>query len=266
MRWSAILRIGLTVTLIVAIVASLIFVPTSPYLTRLVEWIQGHLIRLLEWIQGLGAWGLVLLVVVYAVVCLLCLWASLVTLAAGFMFGIVRGTIAACLGATLGATVAFLLARTVVRGWVEYELTTHPKFRAIDRAIADQGFKVVLLTRLCSLFPFNLTSYLFGLTNVSLGRYVLATLLGRIPETLAFVYVGWRARSLADLAAGKVEFGVAREVLLGLGLVAMVAAAAVIAHIARKALRDAVESSAPKEARAAGRTDGHAPAGEDVCR
>jgi uncharacterized membrane protein YdjX (TVP38/TMEM64 family) len=233
-KWSATLRIGLATALVAAIVASLVFLPTPQ-----------DIARFLEWIEGLGAWGLVLLIVMDAIVCLLCLWASVVTLAAGFLFGIVWGTIAALVGATVGATMAFLMARAVLRDWIERRLTTHPKFRAIDRAIADQGFRVVLLTRLCSLFPYNLMSYVFGLTNVSLGRYVLATLLGRLPETLAFAYVGWTAKSLADLAAGKVEIGIVQEMLLGLGLVAMVAVAVVIAHIARKALREAVDEAGP---------------------
>ncbi len=167
MRWSGVLRAGGAMVLVAAIVASLVFLPTPQYL-----------VRLLEWIDGLGARGVVLLVVLDAAVCLLCLWASVVTLAAGFLFGIVWGTIAALFGATLGATLAFLLARGVLRPWIERRFATHPKFRAIDRAIADQGFKVVLLTRLCSLLPFNLTSYVFGLTKVSLGRYILATVLG----------------------------------------------------------------------------------------
>jgi uncharacterized membrane protein YdjX (TVP38/TMEM64 family) len=163
-------------------------------------------------------------------------------LTAGFLFGMVWGTIAALFGTTLGATLAFLIARGVLRPWIERRFATHPKFRAIDRAIADQGFKVVLLARLCSLLPFSVTSYIFGLTNVSLGRYILATVIGRIPETLAFAYVGWTAKSLADLASGKVEIGLIQESLLGLGLVAMIAVAAVIAHIARRALREAIEN------------------------
>ena len=240
MRWSAILRIGLAVTLVAAIAAGLIVLPTPQYLTRLLEWIQCQ-----------GTWGLIFLVVLYAVICLFFLPGSVLTLAAGFMFGMVRGTIAASLGAALGATAAFLLARAMVRGWIEHRLATHPKFLALDRAIGDQGFKIVLLTRLCSLFPFDLTSYLFGLTNVPLGRYVAATWLGRLPEILVWAYVGSMAKSLADLAAGKVEFGIENELLFGLGLVAMVAVAVVVAHIARKAIRDVVEDTDPKETRTA---------------
>jgi uncharacterized membrane protein YdjX (TVP38/TMEM64 family) len=234
-KWSGVVRIGIAAALAAAIVASLIYLPTPQYLKSLLEWIQGQ-----------GNLGLLLLVVLYAVICLLLLPGSALTLAAGFMFGMVWGTIAASLGATLGATAAFLIARLMVRGWIEHRLTSHPKFRAVDRAIGDQGFKIVLLVRLCSLFPYDLTSYLFGLTNVPLGRYVLATWLGRLPEILAWAYVGSMAKNLADLAAGNVEMGIEKELLLGLGLAAMVTAAVVIGHVARKALREAVDAPEPQ--------------------
>jgi uncharacterized membrane protein YdjX (TVP38/TMEM64 family) len=242
--WSAVVRIGFAAALVAAIVASLIYLPTPQYLKSS-----------LEWIQGLGSLGLVLLVVLYAIVCLLLLPGSALSLAAGFMFGMVRGTIAASLGATLGATAAFLIARTMVRGWIEHRLTSHPKFRAIDRAVGEQGFKIVLLTRLCSLIPYDLTSYLFGLTNVPLGRYVLATWLGRLPEIVAWAYVGSIANSLADLTSGEVPMPIAQGLFLGLGLVAMVAVAVVLGRVASKALREAVDNAEPQEARAAGETN-----------
>ena len=127
----------------------------------------------------------------------------------------------------------------MIRGWVEHRLLAHPGFLAIDRAIGRQGFKIVLWVRLSSFFPYDLVSYLFGLTKVSLGRYVLATWLGRLPETLFCAYLGSAAKSLADLAAGKVEAGVGKQVLLGLELLAMMVTAVLVARIARTALRDA---------------------------
>jgi uncharacterized membrane protein YdjX (TVP38/TMEM64 family) len=244
MRLPTLLRIGLAATLVAAIITGLIFLPAPHYLRRLLEWIHGQ-----------GAWGLVLVVALDAIICLLFLPGSALTLAAGFMFGILWGTIAASAGATLGATAAFLVARWMVRGWIEHRLATHPKFRAVDRAIGDQGFKVVLLTRLCSLFPYDLMSYLFGLTKVPLGRYVLATWLGRLPETLVWAYVGSLAKSLADLAAGKVKVGIEAEILLGMGLAAMVAVTVVIAHLARQALRDAVDNPIPQATRDVGEAD-----------
>jgi uncharacterized membrane protein YdjX (TVP38/TMEM64 family) len=144
-KWSVALRIVLAAALVAAIVAGLIYLPTPQYLKSLLEWVQGQ-----------GNLGLLLLVLLYAVICLLLLPGSALTLAAGFLFGMLRGSIAASLGATLGATAAFLIARLIVRGWIEHRLTSHPKFRAVARAIGDQGFKIVLLVRLCSFFPFDL--------------------------------------------------------------------------------------------------------------
>lgn len=235
-KWSAALRIGLAIALVAAIVASLIYLPTPQYAKFLFEWMQGQ-----------GALGLLVLIVLYAGVCLLFLPGSVLSLAAGFMFGMLWGTIAASLGATLGAIAAFLIARMMVRGWIEHRLMSHPKFRAIDRAIGEQGFKIVFLIRLSSLLPYDLSSYLFGLTNVPLGRYVLGTWLGRLPEILAWAYVGSITKNMTDLAAGNVEMGWEKELLLGLGLAAMVTVAVVIGHIARKAIREAVDTPGPND-------------------
>jgi len=227
---SNVLRIGSAAALLAAIVAGLAFLPVHQYL-----------LWLLERVEHLGYWGPPLLAGVYVLVCLFLLPSSVVTLAAGFLFGMLWGAVTASLGSVLGAAAAFFLARTVARPWIEPPLARHPHFLAFDRAIGSQGLKIVALVRLCSLFPYSLTSYLFGLTRVSLGRYLFGSWLGRLPATIAYAYVGSTAKSLVDAAAGKVEFGLAEEILLGLGLVAMVAVAVVISRIARKALHDAVD-------------------------
>jgi uncharacterized membrane protein YdjX (TVP38/TMEM64 family) len=228
------LRIGLAAAILAAIAASLAFLPVPQDLS----WLQWFL----EQIRSLGPWGPVCFVVLYAIVCLLLLPGSVLTAAGGFMFGVVWGAVTASLGATLGATAAFLIARWILRGWIEHWFPAHPKFRAVDRAIGRQGFTVVFLTRLSSLLPYDLSSYLFGLTNVPLGRYVLATWLGRLPETLLWAYVGSTAKSLTSLATGEVELGIGRKIFLAVGLVAMAAAAAIVIHIARKALRELVDN------------------------
>ena len=157
------------------------------------------------------------------------------TLAAGFLFGMAWGAVTASLGATLGATAAFVASRFLIRGYVEDRLRGHPHFQAIDRALDDQGFTLVFLTRFCSLLPFGPMSYMFGLTKVPLGRYVAATWLGRLPDILFFAYLGSMAKSLADLATGKVQGGIEEQILLGAGLAAAITAAVLITRIARGA-------------------------------
>jgi uncharacterized membrane protein YdjX (TVP38/TMEM64 family) len=231
MKPAATLRFGFAALLLAAFVASLIFLPVQQY----IEWA-------LEWIQNLGPWGLVLFIAFYVIVCLLFLPGSALTLAGGFMFGTARGIAAASLGATLGAAVAFLVSRAIGRPWLERRLMTHPRFFAIDRAIGREGFKIVLLVRLCSLFPYDLMSYVFGLTKVSLSRYVLATWLGRLPEIVVWAYLGSNAKNLSDLVAGKIDAGIGEQILLWLGLASMLAVAVIMAEIARRALHEAVNA------------------------
>ena len=236
MKRATVMRIAIASGLFAAIIACLTILPLPQY----IKWS-------LAWIQSWGAWGPICLVLLYILVCLLLLPGSALSLTAGFLFGMAWGAVTASLGATLGATAAFVAGRFLLRDYVEGGILDHPRFLAIDRAIDGQGFTIVLLTRLCSFFPYGLMSYLFGLTKVPLGRYIVATWLGRLPDILLFSYLGSTAKDLADLAAGKVEGGIERQVLLGVGLVAMITVAVLIAQIARRALRDAVDNPHQRE-------------------
>jgi uncharacterized membrane protein YdjX (TVP38/TMEM64 family) len=216
--------------LVVGIVAALV---VAGLLLPIREW----LVLFLDWSRGLGMWGPIALVGIYVVACVLFLPGSILTLGAGFAFGLVRGVAAAMVGAVLGAAAAFLLGRTVARPWVEGRLAAYPRFRAVDEAVGREGFKIVLLTRLSPLFPFNLLNYAFGVTKVSFRDYFLASLLGMLPGGAMYVYLGTAARSIAEVAAGGGSGGAAKHVLLGIGLVATVAVTVVVTRTARRALR-----------------------------
>ena len=230
MNRSVVLRLAGALILVAAIAASLIFLPAKEYLGQF-----------LDWVQGVGPWGPVCVIGLYIVTCLLFIPGSLLTLGAGFLFGVLWGTVTVSIGSTLGATAAFLVGRTLARGWIEQKVVSNPKFQAIDRAVGSQGFKVVLLARLSPLFPFNLLNFAFGLTSVSLPRYVSASWIGMLPGTLMYVYLGSAAKSLADLAAGKVEGGWEQRVLFGVGLVVTVIVTVFVTQIARTALKEAVK-------------------------
>src|SRR4029077_17014701 len=164
-----------------------------------------------------SAWGPVVFAAVYALACLV-LPGSLITLAAGSLFGVIVGTAVVSLASVTGACLAFWLGRTLARGLVERRLAGNPRFRALDQAVAAGGFKIVLLTRLSPLFPFTLLNYAFGLTKVRFRDYVLASWIGMLPGTVMYVYLGSTVKELADVATGNVEGGPARLVLFFLGL------------------------------------------------
>ncbi|KAK1278824.1 hypothetical protein QJS04_geneDACA003407 [Acorus gramineus] len=128
--------------------------------------------------------------------------ASILTLGGGYLFGLPVGFVADSIGATLGATVAFLLGRTIGRSYVISRLKDYPKFQAVAIAIQRSGFKIVLLLRLVPLLPFNMLNYLLSVTPVSIGEYALASWLGMMPITLAFVYVGTTLKDLSDVTHG----------------------------------------------------------------
>lgn len=195
--------------------------------------------RFNAWVESLGFWGPIVFILGYAVATVAFIPGSLLTGAAGYIFGLVQGTLYTVAGATLGSSAAFLIARYVARGWVERKIAGNPRFAAIDRAVGKEGFKIVALLRLSPFFPFNLLNYSLGLTKVRFLDYLLASV-AMIPGTVLYVYYGTVAGSLASAAGGKTERGPEYWVTLGIGLAATIAVTTVITRLARRALRQAI--------------------------
>lgn len=201
---------------------------------------QDLLKQALSWISGLGAWGAVVFVLLYILACVLFLPGWVLTVGAGVVFGVVMGTILVSAGATLGATAAFLVGRYGARDWVAGKLEGRPEFKRIDEAVGREGWKIVLLTRLSPIFPFNLLNYAFGLTKVSLRDFVWASWLGMLPGSLLYVYIGSLAGDLATLGAGGRERTPAEWAIYGVGLLATVAVTVYVTRVARRALKERV--------------------------
>ncbi len=198
----------------------------------------GYVPRFSAWVESLGFWGPAAFFAGYVLATLAFVPGSLLTLAAGAVFGLWQGTALVLAAATTGATLAFLVARYVARSSVERRVARNPRFGAIDRAVAAEGRKVVFLLRLSPLFPFNLLNYALGLTRVSFLDYFLASI-GMLPGTFLYVYLGKGLGSLAALSAGeRVETGPAGLALLGAGLVATIWVTALVTRAARRALAE----------------------------
>jgi uncharacterized membrane protein YdjX (TVP38/TMEM64 family) len=201
---------------------------------------RGTLASFLEWVQGIGPWGAVLFAAAYVPAAVLLVPGSLLTLGAGFVFGVAKGTVIVSLGSTAGAATAFLVGRSIAREWVAGRLANRPKMAALARAVETEGFKIVLLTRLSPVLPFNLLNYAFGLTAVPFRTYVLASWIGMLPGTIMYVYLGSAASSLAALLSGDQPRSTGQHVLFVLGLAATVAATIIVTRTARRALNDIV--------------------------
>lgn len=194
----------------------------------------------IEWIDSLGPLGPILFGAIYILACVLLVPGLVLTLGAGFAFGVFWGTVTVSIASTLGAGAAFLVGRTVARGWIEQKIAGNPKFAAIDKAAGREAFKIVLLTRLSPIFPFNLLNYAYGLTRAPFRSYLLASWIGMLPGTLMYVYYGSATREAANLAAGR-EKGTLDYVVFAVGLVLVVVVAVFVTRMARKALRQAME-------------------------
>ncbi len=192
----------------------------------------------LSWIDRAGPVGPLVFFVLYVAACVFMLPGSILSLGAGAVFGVIKGTLLVSASSIAGATAAFLVGRHLAREMVARRVEGNERFRAIDKAVAKEGWKIVGLTRLSPVFPFNLLNYAFGLTRVTLRDYFFASWIGMIPGTIMYVYIGSLAGSLAELGAKAEGQGrsPAEWVLYIIGLIATVAVTVIITNIARKAL------------------------------
>lgn len=191
-------------------------------------------------IQDLGVVGVIAFVGLYIIATVAFLPGSILTLGAGVVFGIVKGSIYVFIGATLGATAAFLVGRYLARGWVSKKIQGNAKFAAIDQAVATEGLKIVLLTRLSPVFPFNLLNYAFGITGVSLKDYVIGSI-GMIPGTIMYVYIGSLASNLALIGTDAHPSNpTVQWAIRILGFVATVAVTIYVTRLAKQALNQEV--------------------------
>jgi uncharacterized membrane protein YdjX (TVP38/TMEM64 family) len=199
----------------------------------------GHVQGFAQWVNGLGVWGPLVFVVGYALAVVAFVPASLLTLAAGAIFGIGAGTAYVFVAAVIGSSLAFFVSRYVARQGIERKLADNRKFAAIDRAVGRQGRRIVFLLRLSPAFPFNLLNYGLGLTSVRFADYLVASL-GMLPGTLLYVYSGKAAGDVAALAGGAApERGASHYILLAVGLLATAVVTVLVTRIARRALAEA---------------------------
>jgi uncharacterized membrane protein YdjX (TVP38/TMEM64 family) len=201
--------------------------------------VQDLLKAALDWIGKLGPWGPVIFVGLYVVATVLFVPGSVLTLGAGAVFGVVLGSVCVSISATLGATAAFLVGRYLARDTIARKIEKNEKFATIARAVANEGWKIVLMTRLSPAFPFTLLNYAFGLTRVKLSHYMLASWLGMIPGTVMYVYLG----SLVNVGAGHRQRTTSEWILYGVGLLATVTVTVFVTRLARRALAKKIGSN-----------------------
>jgi uncharacterized membrane protein YdjX (TVP38/TMEM64 family) len=213
--------------IVIALFLAMRFLPVQQWLTSF----NG-------WVGQMGLAGIFIFIAVYAAATVLLAPGAILTIGAGFAFGLWKGFLAVSAGATLGAALAFLVARFIARDKIEAMARRNTKFQRVDNAIGKQGAKLIFLLRLSPVIPFNLSNYFYGLTGVSFWPYVLASWIGMMPGTFLYVYIGTVGKA-AVLAAGgdAVKRGWQYWTFISVGLVATIGVTIWVTKIGRDALR-----------------------------
>ncbi|XP_057868166.2 uncharacterized protein LOC131075355 [Cryptomeria japonica] len=234
--WNSVLRFMLTLVLLGVFATACFTLPMEKMLKNFLVWIDTRL----------GHWGPLVLAVAYIPLTVLAVPASILTLGGGYLYGLTVGFIADSIGSTAGATAAFIVGKTIGRSYVVSKLKDYPQFQAVAIAIQRSGFKIVLLLRLVPLLPFNMLNYLLSVTPVSIGEYMLASWIGMMPITFAFVYVGTTIKDLSDVTHGWSEISTTRWIFFIVGLAASVGLMVLVTKVARRSLNKALEENNSK--------------------
>jgi len=225
---NAVERLVVLILIVIALFLTMRFLPVQ-------QWLRSFS----DWVGEMGAAGIFIFIVVYALATVLMAPGSILTIGSGFAFGLWKGFLTVSAGATLGASLAFLVARFIAREKIEAIAQRNEKFRNLDRAIGEQGAKLIFLLRLSPVIPFNLSNYFYGLTAVRFWPYVLASWIGMMPGTFLYVYIGTAGKAAVAAAAGgeTVKHGWQYWTFLGMGLAATVIVTIWVTKIARDALK-----------------------------
>lgn len=204
--------------------------------------IDDQLIELLQWLESRGWQASLLFILIMAAAIVVLAPGVIFTMGAGFVFGVIKGTLLVVLGTVLGATIAFLIARYLIGERPSRWLMSHVKPANLGEIMKQEGWRMIMYTRLVPLFPFKLSNYFFGLTPVRLRDFVLGNFLGIIPLTVNNVYLGSIASDLATMGAMDAERTPVQWALYGMGFVLAVIALIGLTRMARRALAQKIES------------------------
>ena len=187
-------------------------------------------------ITDLEVWGAVLYPLLFAGCNLLLLPGGVLAIGSGLFFGLWWGWAFNVLGSTLGATAALLIARRFGRRWVEARLVGNGKWRALDAAVAREGWKIIFLSQVHPLFPTSLLNYLYGVTRVPIRTCVLWIALGQAPGMFLYAYLGRMAQSGLRVWRGNGSLSAFDWALWCAGLVLAVAVTTALARLALRML------------------------------
>mmetsp|Transcript_31215 Transcript_31215/g.34957 ORF Transcript_31215/g.34957 Transcript_31215/m.34957 type:complete len:344 (-) Transcript_31215:69-1100(-) len=234
------------------------------------QYSRNILLQFLEWIEDNPILGVIAFIGVYFICTVCFIPGSILTLGAGFVFsastsslwtGVLLGTIAVFIGASLGAIASFLLGRYLFRdGFVARLTQKYTVFEAIDNALAEKGFRIMVLLRLSPIIPFNVLNYVSGITAIKLFHYCIACF-AMLPGTILYVFLGASAGSLSEIGGKDADVDLDDEyieqlekedktvtiVVIVVGVIFGVLAIALTSYYAKQELNKVIEKKEQEE-------------------
>jgi uncharacterized membrane protein YdjX (TVP38/TMEM64 family) len=208
-----------------ALATSLYFLPLASWVSALVDWGRLHPVL-----------GPVIYMFFVVLATVLFLPGSVAMMIGGFLFGFLPGFLFAALALPLGAQGAFEFGRWVARPWVRRKVAHNRRMQAIEAALREQAFMIIVLTRLSLIIPFNLLNYAYGATSVKAATHWMATAVGMLPAVALYVYLGTLARDLGQILSGEAAPSDLGYWILVAGIGAIMLATWVVHRTASRAL------------------------------
>ena len=161
--------------------------------------LEAQLLEIISWVEDAGVTGEIIFAVIIIAAVLFCLPSILLTLGAGFIYGVIHGTILLVCAETIASVIAFLIARYVVGNRVGNLVNTKSRLYSLGSALESEGWSLVAITRIMPFFPFKISNYLFGITKVRLSSFSIGTFVGLWPIAMFNVYIGSIAADMLTL-------------------------------------------------------------------
>jgi uncharacterized membrane protein YdjX (TVP38/TMEM64 family) len=203
----------------------------------------------MEWIASSGWVGAAWFIVLYTLTCVFFLPGSVLSVGAGAVYGFWFSTALVTTSSTVGAGVNFLTSRYLIRNWMQRKLGHSAKFRALEKAVSAEGWRIILISRMSPIIPHSLVSYAAGLIPISFSRFIFASFVGFLPQSAAYTYLGAVVGKALRTSAGVTPHDPVTWTFYGLGLVATLVVTAITTRVARRSWQTYFAERKPTEGR-----------------
>lgn len=169
--------------IIIIFIAALVFISRG----KIHHFMNMHF--LIKYVKSYGKYALVCFLIIFSLKpIMIVIPSAMMSVASGILFGPIKGFIVNMLGFFISGTLAFMLSRFLGKEFVDKIL--RGKALSLNQNMEKKGFKILFLLRLPPVLPYDPLSYACGLTKINYKAFILASLLGVVPETLCYSYMG----------------------------------------------------------------------------